>query len=245
MVQSKRFRGKINIQRPRPPHYERALFNAVTQPIYEKIPIVVKCRQTQLDKIQQIKVERDANQYEKILARELREIFEMSEMALICQKNSITSYDNFTFQVALHKHGVKVKAHGKRILKEALQQTKYENLLRLMDVSTCMLFGNASSIGHVLKVLRKTPQIILLAGTMSDRILSKSELVAYSKLPDIQLVRAQFAATLNTAGGQILNHLQAHQSNLCYMLDAHAKSLADNSSAETKEEQTAPKQQNE
>lgn len=32
---SKRFRGKINIQRPRAPHYERARVLAVTQPAYK------------------------------------------------------------------------------------------------------------------------------------------------------------------------------------------------------------------
>lgn len=38
-VISKRFRGKINIQRPRPPHYERARVLAVTQPIYKQKPV--------------------------------------------------------------------------------------------------------------------------------------------------------------------------------------------------------------
>lgn len=223
-MQSKRFRGKINIQKPRPPHYERAVFNAVTQPIYNFKTVVEVCREKQEQKRAMTKIEREPHPYEILLARELREAFDTSEMILICHKNSIKGLDYFRFKVALHKKNVKVKVNGAQVRKTALKGTKYESLLELMNVSNCMLFGDASSIGDILKILRKVPQMILLAGTMSDRILSKNELVEYSEL-DLQTARAQFAASLNTAGGQVLNHLQAHQSNLCYMLDAHAKAL--------------------
>lgn len=227
LVQSKRFRGKINIQRPKPPHYERALFNAVTEPIYPKTPLVVDCRQKQLEILKIDKTKNNPNQFELILARELRQEFDENEMVLICHMNSQKAYDLFQFKVALHQFGVRVKIHGPRVRRAVLEGHKYENLLKLMDVSHCMLFGHPSSIGDVLKVLKKTRQMILLAGAMSDRILSKDQLVEYSKLPDLQVVRAQFAATLTTAGGQIVNYLQAHQSNLCYLLDAHAKALGD------------------
>lgn len=187
----------------------------------------MECREEQLAKLQKTNIDPEVHPYEQILSTELRELFETSEMALICQKNSINDYDFFKFKVALHQKDVKVKVHGKKIITEALKDTKFRSLLPVLNVSSCMLFGSPSSVGHILKVLKKTPQMLLLAGTMSDRILSKNELVEYSKLPDLQTTRAQFAATLNAAGGQILNNLQAHQSNLCYMLDAHAKALGD------------------
>lgn len=240
LVQTKRFRGKINIQRPKPPHYERALFNAVTQPIYEKIPLVVECREKEMEKWQRGKFERAAHPYEKILATELYEAFETSEMVLICQKNAIKSFDFFQFKVALHKKDVKLKVSGPQVLKTALKDTKYDNLHKILNLNCCMLFGNASSVVDILKILRKWPQIILLAGTMSDRILSKNQLVEYSQLPDLQTVRAQFAATLNTSGGQILNNLQAHQSNLCYMLDAHAKALGEATSDKPAADDASP-----
>lgn len=233
LVQSKRFRGKINIQRPKPPHYERALFNAVTKPIYEKIPIIVTCREKQLEILQQQKEKPEPHQYEKICGRELRELFESNEMAIICHRNSIRTNDFFDFKVLLHKKNVKVKLSGKRVQAIALNGTKFENLQTLFEVSNCMLFGSASALPDVLKILRKSPKVVLLAGTIHDRILSKNELVELSNMPDLQILRAQFTATLNIAGGQILNNLQAHQSNLCYLLDAHAKQLSETTSDET------------
>lgn len=233
LVQSKRFRGKINIRKPRPPHYERAVFNAVTQPFYKIKTVVEVCRETQEKELQMNKIVREPNPYEILLAREMREAFESSEMILICQKNSMKGLDYFRFKVALHKKNVKIMVHGSQVRKTALNGTKFASMLQIMNVSSCMLFGDASSLGDVLKILRKVPQVILLTGSMSDRLLSKNELVEYSTL-DLQTARAQFAATLSTAGGQVLNNLQAHQSNLCYMLDAHAKALG---------EETAPKPQ--
>lgn len=226
LVQSKRFRGKINIQRPKPPHYERKLFNAVTEPIYEWVPLVADCRKKQIERINTKATVEEPHPYERILAREFREAIDASEMQLVCQKNSIIVYDNFKFQVALRNVGVTLKAYNKKIQRFALKDTKYANLLKLTEVPSCYLLGPPSAIPAVLKILRKTPQMILLGGIIGDRMLSKNELVNYSQLPDIQVVRAQFAATLHSAaGGQLVNNLQAHQSNLCYLLDAHAKAL--------------------
>lgn len=225
MIQCKRYR-KVNVQRPRKPHYARALFEAVTTPIYEKTRIIDDCRLKQESKLLGPKKEREVHPYLAILAKELREFFETSNMTLICHRNSINSFDYFNFRVALHKNDIQCKVYGKAIVNEAIKTTKYRAILPLFESSNCIIFASEPKIAETLKILRKNPRIILLGGILEDRIMSKNELVNYSKLPDLQIVRAQFAATLQTAGGQILNNLQAHQSNLCYLLDAHAKALA-------------------
>jgi len=239
LVQCKRFRGKINIQRPRPPHYQRALFNAVTTPIYEKIPMTVQCRAREEAFLTREKREAESHPYQKILARELLECFERSNMTLVCHKNPIKAYDMFKFRVLLHKKEIQCKVYGKKIVKEALSNTKYETLLPLFNVSNCILFASEPKVNDVLKLLRKAPQIILLGGIVDNQLLSKNELVSYSQLPNLAIVQAQFAANLHLAGGSILNKLQAHQSNLCYLLDAHAKGLGGDGNAKTEGDETA------
>lgn len=63
--------------------------------------------------------------------------------------------------------------------------------------------------------------------------MSRTELENFAKLPDITTARAQFVATLNSVGSQLTNHLQAHQSNLCYLLDAHADILKSANTSKT------------
>lgn len=230
LIQCKRFRGgKINIQRPRPPFYTRKLFNAVTEPIYAYKTAVDLCREKlTAEKVrEQITVEEGLHPYEKILAKELADVFGSAKMVLLCQKNSMDAFDFFNFRVALHKKNIKTKVMGRKLIEAAIKDTKYSVMLPLLMQTqhNCMLFSDEWNVGEVLKVLKKTPKIILLAGSLGDQYMSKTQLENYANLPDLTTLRAQFVATLNAAGGQLYNHLQAHQSNFVYMLDAHANAL--------------------
>lgn len=225
----KRYGSKINIQRPRPPHYTRKLFNAVTEPIYSRRTAIDLCHEKLA--LQQLEKEhRDKNilhPYESILAKELFDFFDSAKMILICHKNSMDAFEFFNFRVAMHKKNIKTKVYHRKIIKGAIENTKFNAMLPLLTDSpyTCMLFSDEWNVNDVLTVLKKTPKIILLAGALGDRYMSRNELENYAKLPDLTIVRAQFVATMNSVGGQLTNHLQAHQSNFAYMLDAHADAL--------------------
>lgn len=229
LIQCKRFRGKINIQRPRPPFYTRKLFNAVTEPIYPFKTAVDLCheKRTERKALKQLTIEDALHPYQKILAKELADVFDAANMVLLCQKNSMDAFDFFNFRVAMHKKNIRTKATGRKLLNAAIKDTKYSAMLPiLMQTShNCLLFSGEWNVDDALKVLKKTPKVILLAGSLGDHYMSKSQLENYANLPDLTTLRAQFVATLNAAGGQLYNHLQAHQSNFVYMLDAHADAL--------------------
>lgn len=231
LVQSKRFLGKINIQRPRPPHYKRALFEAVTAPIYPKTRVIDDCREGKLKRKMEKEKEmvKETHPYHEILAKEIRGFFDDHSMVLVCHKNSIDAYNFFNFKVAMHKIDIKTKAYGRKLIRLAIENTRYQNLLPLFETDHCILFAPEPRIEEVLKILKKNPKIVLLAGVMNDRILDKNQLVNYSKLGDLQAQRAQFAANLYLAGNQVVNNLQSHQSNLCFLLDAHSKALSEGS----------------
>lgn len=234
LIQFKRYRGKINIQNPRPPFYSRKLFNAVTNPVYPRTTAIELCHEHQT--LQQLTALNgtDLHPYQKILARELFQFFDSAQMVLICQKNSMDELEYFNFRVALHKKNIKTKIYGRKIIRGAIKDTKFDAMLPLLTQTpyNCMLFSDEWNVNDVLKVLKKTPKILLLAGSLGDRFMSKLELENYAKLPDLVTTQAQFVATLQSVGGQLTNHLQAHQSNFAYMLDAHAEALK-NANTET------------
>lgn len=225
LVQCKRFRGKINIQRPRQPFYEKALFDAVTRPIYKPDSLIEECREKEVLKLQRTQREHQTHPYQTILARELFERLDTAKMIILCQPQSYTNEEIFKTRVALHQKAIEYKVYGKAIVTEAIAGTKFEAMIPLFDVRTAILYSKEVHVAHTFKVLRKFPQLIVLAGVVEDRLLSKNELVNYSNLQNIQTVRAQFAASLNAPGNSIVTSLQAHQSNLCYLLEAYAKSL--------------------
>lgn len=219
------FRGKINIQRPRAPHYDRALFNAVTEPIVPRPTVTQECYQKRLEKQYVGAVDTvTVNPYEVIIAKEVVNWFSHSKLVAIMHINSINSDDMFKVKVAFHKEKMHLKAYGMSIMKKAMIGTQYEPLLPLFGSHNCIVFSEEAKIVQLFKILKKTPQLILLAGVVENRLLSKNELVDLSKLPNLTTARAQLVGVLNSVGGGLVSNLQAHQTNLCSLLDLHAKS---------------------
>uniref|UniRef100_A0A182MWV4 Large ribosomal subunit protein uL10m n=1 Tax=Anopheles culicifacies TaxID=139723 RepID=A0A182MWV4_9DIPT len=220
----RRFRGKINIQRPRPPHYERARVLEIIKPYYKKPEFNAPC--VDAERLKQSKMV--DNPYETIIAREARNWFEHSNLVALLHVNSIKQEDMFKVQVALHRHNITVKVYGKSIMRKAVADTKYEAILPLFEAKTAIIFSPESQkIKQILNVLKKTPQLVLMGGIVEGKLLSRNELVAYATMPDLTTVRAQFAAVLESAGGKIVADLQCHQRQLVNLLDAYAKNVSE------------------
>lgn len=225
------FRGKINIQRPRAPHYDRALFNAVTEPVVPQPTITQECYQKRLEKKFVGETEKTINPYDAIIAKEVVNWLDHSKLVAIFHINSISSDDMFNVTVAFHKENMHLKAYGKKIMQKAMIGSRYESLLPLFSAKNCIVFSEEAKIGQLLKIVKKTPQLILLAGVVEARLLSKNEMVNLSKLPNLTTARAQFVGVLNSVGAGLVGNLQSHQSNLCNLLDVHAKQMSDEGDA--------------
>lgn len=148
-------------------------------------------------------------------------------MTLILHVNPMNGEDYFSARVAFHKNGMQLKKYGSAILKLALENTKYEELLCLSKTSsfsTAFIFTpEHKKISTVLKIIKKIPQMHLLCGIIDDRLLSKNEITDYSKTPSIDVVRSQFVNVLNMASSQLVQNLTSHHSNLVNVLDAHVR----------------------
>lgn len=215
----KRFRGKINIQRPRAPHYERARVLAITTPAYpkkERYPCVEL-----VGKEAKVNIK---NPYDKIIAKEVRNWLEHSQMVGLFHINPINADDHFKARVAFHKNNMQLKQYGKQIMHQAMENSKYEELIPLFGSSTCLVFSPIhKKVGTMLKLVKKIPQMHLVCGIVDNRLLSKNEFIDYSKMPDITTARAQFVGVLNMAASQLVQNLESHQSNFVNILDAHVR----------------------
>lgn len=221
IIQFKRFRGKINIQRPQLPHYDRALFNAVTNPVIPLPKVTEICYENRL----QGKVAKETvdHPYERIIGKEVFNWLTHSKVVGIFHVNSITAEELFKVRVAFHKKNMHYKVYGKSIIRKAVANTKYEAMLPLFESNNGVVFSPEPQVAEMLKIIKKVPQLILMAAIVEDRLMSKSEVVNYVSLPSLQIARSQLVGVLNTAAGSLVNNLQAHQTNLCYSLDAYAQ----------------------
>lgn len=227
LLQFQRFRGKINIQRPRKPHYDRALFNAVTKPVYNRPSVTEQCsskhNQLAVASVPSTQVKRIENPYEQIIAKEVKNWFNNSKMIVIFHVNSISSEEMFNARVQLFKQNIHMKAYNKKVMSQALVGTQYETILPLFDSRNGIVFSPEQNLKKMFKIVKKVPQIMILAGIVEGRLLSKTDLVKYSELPSLDIARAQLASTLQqAAGSSLVTLLQANQTQLTAALDAYA-----------------------
>ncbi|KAL9705574.1 hypothetical protein quinque_009092 [Culex quinquefasciatus] len=220
LISFQRFRGKINIQRPRQPHYERARVLELVKPVYREPEFNAPCREADRNK----SIKHIENQYEKIIAREVRNWLEHSQMIAFVHLNSIRQEDFFKVQVALHRMQMNIKIYSKSIIRQAVDGTKYEAIKPLFDAKTALILcPDETKIRQLLNVLKKTPQFILMAGIIQGQFLSKTEFVNFAALPDLTTARAQLAAVLDSAGAKIVSDLECHQNQLVTMLDSYVR----------------------
>ncbi|XP_011494409.1 PREDICTED: 39S ribosomal protein L10, mitochondrial [Ceratosolen solmsi marchali] len=216
-MQQKRFRSKINIQKPRAPHHERGKVEKFITPFISN-PDTHKPLRERCLKVTQIKnnVEMD-KPYDVILSRECLNWFKQSNMVALFHVNSITSSEVFEFAVAVKKANMHLKGYQNSILRIAYRDSIYQPLTQLIQKHNRInffVFSQDTDVSKLLKILKRTPQLILLAGIIHQKLLNHKDFV---KIGTMNLVTAQagLVNVLHLAAGQKLRQqLTHHQSTL-------------------------------
>lgn len=167
--QQKRFRGKINIQRPRKPHYFRGVINKFMMPFYPSPNKDKKLEElchkavnaANREKLQTEK-ETTSNPYERIIARGVRDWFDKSKLVAICHRNSMTQEDIFELRVALKKGNMDYRQYSKTIMKLALNDSPYTATLPLYNARFGIVYGLDTNVTDFQKIMKKFPQVIFL-----------------------------------------------------------------------------------
>lgn len=159
-LQQKRFRGKINIQKPRPPHYTKALFQEFLSPFYEN----PKKDKTLLDlcTVNNRNKKDKYNPYHHVLAREVLNWFDNSNMIAFLHKNSITQEETFELAVPLKRKNMYLKTYGSTILELALNDTTYKAVGLLCQAPYFLIFSPEKNVTDLLKIIKKFPQVSLI-----------------------------------------------------------------------------------
>lgn len=216
LYQQKRFRAKINIQKPRAPHYQRALVNEFLKPFYpfpnEGKKLEELCKKAIRTANKEKKEE--YNPYQRIIAREVRNWFDNSKMVAICHENSMTAEDKFEFAVPLRRANMYYKRYSNKIMALALADSPYAATMPLYSSQFNVIFGSDTNVAAFEKIIKKFPQVILLAGILEGHVLNKEDFLRYGKM-DLTSSRVYLVQVLQSAGGNNLNRqLTHHQSTL-------------------------------
>ncbi|XP_018574938.1 39S ribosomal protein L10, mitochondrial [Anoplophora glabripennis] len=224
MKQFKRFRGKINIQKPKPPHFERATFLALAKPYYIN-PNKGKLKVELCEGVDATKSKDVDNPFQRIIAQELYRWFTSSRLVVFYHLNPMSSEDQFKAYALFKKQKMHFKQYGKKTLEVAVKGTPYEVVLDFYVSQNMTVFSPEPDIKKMLNITKKFPQLILLAGIYEGRFVSKDELTGYSLIPNLQAAQAGFVQTLNSIGGQLVTQLNSHQTTLVAHLEERTRQL--------------------
>lgn len=157
---AKRFRGKINIQRPRKPHFERQLLIDLAKPIYgppkHLLPDTALC-----DREKRYAKEID-NPFERILANECLNWFNTSKMVIFLHVNSISMEDKMPVFATLTKNKMHLRCYGKKIVSMATKGTRYEAVNQLFTSHQNILFGQPENAAKMFQIMKKVPQLVIM-----------------------------------------------------------------------------------
>lgn len=211
-LQQKRFRGKINIQKPKPPHYTKALFQEFLSPFYEN-PKKDKTLSDLCTKTKKITKDK-YNPYHHVLAREVLNWFDSSKMIAFLHKNSITQEEVFELAVPLKRKNMYLKTYGSTILDLALKDTTYKAISLLYQSPFFIIFSPENNVINLLKILRKFSKVTLIAGILEGKLLNVNDFKYYGEM-DLTTAQLSLVQVLQSAGGNNLNQqITHHQSAL-------------------------------
>lgn len=214
--------NRPNIQRPRPPPFLKAKFLTVTEPKEPedtRLPIE-KC----LKPLQHIpSYELDA--LDKIYASELRDLFKSSKLSALFHRTGFSHDQLHNAKIHFFKANMKVIIRNKYIVKEAIGDTEFRNLLPLFESSTFMVFSPEADLASLVQVNRKLSHHHLLCAVVDQRILSVSEIETLSRIPNIDAARLGVLQTLLSGAQSVAQQLLSHQNTLVQQLNQRAEQL--------------------
>ncbi|NXG15103.1 RM10 protein, partial [Grallaria varia] len=202
-------------------HFQREKLLAVTEYVPPRPAVPPRC----LPRPAQPTHQEDG--YERLLRRQVQEVFQSSRMVAVCQYNSMPDEDMATMRHYLRKHNIEVKFVLNEIVRSVLEQSKYRNLVPLFVCRNILLVSPETRAKEMLRVLKGIPQVNLLGACIDDTILSRQGVENFARLPPLEASQGQTVGALALLPSQTSSLLQRGPWLLTALLDEHIRRLRD------------------
>ncbi|CAK9827378.1 39S ribosomal protein L10, mitochondrial [Anthophora retusa] len=211
MYQQKRYRGKINVKKPKI-YFKKALLNELLTPFFFN-PNEDKTLEQFCAEVNSTQTKKPLTPYEVILSKEVRNWFDKSKMIVFLHVNSISELDKFDVRVLLHRENMHYKYYGPRIVLEAIKNSPYENIVPLISRYTAYVFSSEMNTTALQKILKKTKKMYALGGMLEGQALKLDKFMEYGAM-DITAVQLNLVQVLQSTGVNLNQQLMHHPSTL-------------------------------
>ncbi len=166
------------------------------------------------------------------ILRNLSEKIKKSKSVVFAGFNALTVKDNENLRTQLRKENSEYYVAKKTLMNIAFKDQIKDLNIRDMDGKLAAVFSYedevapAKILGNFRKDKEKTDKIFFLGGILENKLLSKEEVEALSKLPSKTELYAKLVGSLNAPISGFVNALAGNLKNLVYVLKAISEKKA-------------------
>ncbi|XP_036428676.1 39S ribosomal protein L10, mitochondrial isoform X1 [Colossoma macropomum] len=159
----------------------------------------------------------------KLLKKEVETMFRECKMIAVVQNNATSAEDMLLLKHRLHRYDITIRFFPNQVIRSFLPSSQYSNMQPLFIGQTAMLVSKEPKVKEMLRVLKSSPQMILLGGCIENTLLSREGILNYSRLPSIITVHGELVGGLTMMTSQTVSMLQRHPAHLSALLQQYIK----------------------
>ena len=162
----------------------------------------------------------------KYLIREASQHLDKSTYFFLTDYKGINSVQTSDLRSKLAERGAEFHVVKNSSLQLAAKEKNLPDFSSLLSGHTAIVIGgdDASGVAKDLgKYYKTTDKVAVKGGLLGDRILSAEEVQQLSKLPSLEIIRAQLLSLLNTPATQMVSILNRPAQSFLNVLQAKAK----------------------
>lgn len=223
LLASVRHKARINIQKPKQPHWEKARFQRLTQPQLPDPERLLLAPHDGCFHAVEVQREQQANPLEVLIGNQLRETCENARLMVFFHRNSMSMGEIHKAWQMLRRGGFTYhKLFNNRIAEHAFSDSRLSAVLQLCRSHTSLVTCPEPRVAQLLKLQKRLPQLVVIGGVVDSRFMCVSELEGCAQLPSLDVLRAQFCHLLGSQAAGLSASLGHHQAALVRTLTAHA-----------------------
>ncbi len=160
------------------------------------------------------------------LIREASQHLEKSTYFFLTDYKGINAEQTSDLRAKLSERGAEFHVIKNSSLRLAAKEKNLPDLSEFLNGHTAIVVGgdDASGVAKDLgKYFKTTEKVSVKGGILGDRMLSADDVQQLSKLPSLEIIRAQLLSLMNTPATQVVSILNRPAQGLLNVLQAKAK----------------------
>lgn len=171
------------------------------------------------------------NLLKEMVTREYQREFTQAGGMLVVSMDRVTVHELEKLRAELSKGGARLRMVRNSLARRVLAERGVEFGADVLIGNVGIVYGSAEGVIHAAKALttpalKKSGKLAIRAGLLESQVLSSSDAIALSGVPDKRTLRAQLVGLLASPARGLVTVLDANTSGLARLLQARVDQAA-------------------